>query len=82
MEQAENYQVALEINSHYQLPELDLEMIKAAAAAGVKLAIGTDSHSRKELLDFSYHSAILEQSNIRPEEFDRVLYQKNESQKN
>lgn len=51
--------VALEINSHKQYEDVDVRMAAHCARAGVPLAVGTDSHDRREFGEFSYHRRIL-----------------------
>lgn len=51
--------VALELNSHYVLRDLDDLMVRACAAEGVAIAIGTDAHRWSEMADFTYHEEVL-----------------------
>jgi histidinol phosphatase-like PHP family hydrolase len=74
VEKAGMYSAVLEVNAHQQFPEVDEAMVKLAAAAGVKLALGTDSHHQRELFDFSYHSMILERCKVKADQFNDLLY--------
>ena len=56
--------VALEVNTHKQIPETDVEMVRKCYEYGTKISIGTDSHRMSELLDFSYHKKVLLDSRI------------------
>jgi len=66
--------VALEINSHKQYVELDVRMAVKCASAGVKLAIGTDSHEPGEFGDFTYHREILDAVRERGEDPEGLIY--------
>ena len=53
------YEVALEINSHYKFPHIDLKMSKLALKHDVLLVKGSDAHAMKEFGDYSYHTEII-----------------------
>ncbi len=52
--------VALEINSHYQYPELDRQMVASARRHGARIVIGSDAHFLREFGEYSYQRDILE----------------------
>jgi histidinol phosphatase-like PHP family hydrolase len=56
------YDVALEINSHYKFPDIDLKMTKVAMRKNVLLVKGSDAHAMKEFGDYSYHNEILQKA--------------------
>ena len=58
------YNVALEINSHYKFPDIDLEMAISAMRKDVLLVKGSDAHAMKEFGDYSYHDEILQKAKI------------------
>ena len=74
VEKAGIYSTVLELKAHKQFPEVDVVMVKLAIDAGVKLALGTDSHHQRELFDFSYHSMILERCKVKVDQLDELLY--------
>ena len=55
--------VALELNSHY-ICSCDELMLKLVCKYGGKIAIGTDTHARRELFDASYHFGLFERLGI------------------
>ena len=65
--------VALEVNSHYAIPEFDLPMIRLCAENGVRLALGTDAHRMSEFGDFAYHREILQRAGIAESDWERYL---------
>lgn len=56
VQKAQLYDVALELNPHYQCQEPDRKMLAQCLEKGVKVAIGTDAHRYNELGTFSYHN--------------------------
>jgi len=56
------YDVALEINSHYKFPEIDLKMAQLAMRKNVLLVKGSDAHAMKEFGDYTYHNEILQKA--------------------
>jgi len=60
--------VALELNSHYVLPDLDRLMVRESLAKGVRVAVGTDAHRWSEVTDFTYHDRILTECGVTTEE--------------
>ncbi|NLB97248.1 MAG: hypothetical protein GX785_16245 [Armatimonadetes bacterium] len=60
--------VALELNSHYVIRNLDDLMIRACLAEGVPIAIGTDAHRWTEIADFTYHAEVLSDHGLRTQE--------------
>jgi len=60
--------VALELNSHYVIRNLDDLMIRACLAEGVPIAIGTDAHRWTEIADFTYHAEVLSYHGLRTQE--------------
>jgi len=58
--------VALELNSHYKI-DSDAKMLEEVAEQGATLALATDSHLRREILDFSYHMELLDKLGIKLE---------------
>ena len=64
--------VAAEINFHTNQPEP--EFIRACLDAGVRLAIGTDSHSLDEVADLQPHIRILREAGLKPEDLAEALY--------
>ena len=67
---------ALEVNSHNPFPEMDLPMIRKSIEKGVKLSIATDTHSKSEFGDFTYHVEILKLAGIRESDYDDILLTK------
>ena len=63
MKEAEENDVALELNSHYEV-ETDSAMLKEILEQNAKIAFGTDSHRREEAGDFSYHISLLEKHGV------------------
>ncbi len=59
--------VAVELNSHYKI-EADEEMLKEALSQGAAIALSSDSHRRDEILDLSYHKALLQKLGLRMDE--------------
>ena len=59
------YKVALEINSHYKFPHIDLKMSELAIKHDVLVVKGSDAHAMKEFGDYSYHAEIFEKLNLK-----------------
>ena len=74
VEKAKEYNVALEVNSHFRFPEIDKKMCKWCIKKGVKIAISTDSHRVSEFGDFSYHYKMLSPYLKREELFFKPLF--------
>ncbi len=62
--------VALELNSHYQYPELDITMLRICADIGAKASIASDAHRKEEFADYSYHKNIIEKSGV---DFEKLV---------
>jgi histidinol phosphatase-like PHP family hydrolase len=56
------YDVAIEINSHYKYPDIDLKIAKLAMYKNVLLVKGSDAHAMKEFGDYSYHNEIFKKA--------------------
>ena len=59
--------IGLEINSH-QVVDNDVALLRLCVEQGVPLAFGTDAHRREEILDFSYHKALLTRAGMTVDE--------------
>ena len=70
-------EVALEINAHKKIPELDVKMARKCYEHGTKISIGTDSHRMSELFNFSYHRKVLLDSGI--SDIEKLIFRKEES---
>ena len=76
------YNVALEINSHYKFPDIDLKMAVLAMRKNVLLVKGSDAHAMKEFGDYSYHNEILRKAeNILKRESSKAKTVKNINEK-
>ncbi|MFA4944636.1 MAG: PHP domain-containing protein [Lentisphaeria bacterium] len=63
VEKARRFGVALEINAHMVIPA-DLELLKACVAAGVPVAVGSDSHAVEEIGNLDYQRKLIQASGI------------------
>lgn len=72
---AEDFDFALEINSHKQFPECDLRMARLALEQGATIAVGTDTHRVEEFGDFTYHEEILHAAGLSAGEFTSHLFE-------
>ncbi|MFH0964085.1 MAG: hypothetical protein V2A58_08730 [Planctomycetota bacterium] len=66
--------LALEINSHKQLFELDVRLAAEAMKAGALTAVGTDAHEPREFGEFSYHEMVFEAATERAQGAEVRLY--------
>ena len=76
VQQAKKNGIAIEINSHTQRDPYGM-FIQPCIDAGVKLAMGTDTHNIMEMGDFSYHRELLERHGVREEEMDSIMFKHN-----
>ncbi|MDD2485722.1 MAG: PHP domain-containing protein [bacterium] len=62
VDNAEYFNVALEINSHYPFMEADIFMSKLALSKGVCLFKASDAHRMSEFGEFSYHETVIQKA--------------------
>ena len=65
--------VAIELNSHYTVPEYDVPMVRLCAEVGVPIAIATDTHASHEFGNFAYHEQVLCEAGVTESEQSDVL---------
>ncbi|MFC1714569.1 PHP domain-containing protein [Candidatus Poribacteria bacterium] len=68
--------VAIEINGHTQR-DPDEYFVRACINEGVKLAMGTDTHSITEIGNFSYQRELLAKLGVSEEEMDTLVFKHN-----
>ncbi|MCK5843554.1 MAG: hypothetical protein KAG97_02530 [Victivallales bacterium] len=62
--------VALELNSHCEVPDADILMLREIAEIGAKLALSTDAHRSDEAGVFSYHERVMGMAGLSLSDFD------------
>lgn len=73
--------IAIEINSHTQR-DPDIYFVKKCLDEGIKLAMGTDTHSIEEIGDFTHHKALFTELGISLHELDSILFDHHKLLKN
>jgi len=71
---AAEHGTALEINSHKVFADHDVQMVKLAMAAGLRISLATDAHNTREFGDFSYHEDILRRSGLDAAAGEEILF--------
>ncbi len=70
---AADAETSIELNCHYKVPEWDLPMLQRCVEVGVPIAIGTDTHRKREFGEFSYHEELLAQAGIAEADWGTAL---------
>jgi len=73
VQRAKKNGIAIEINSHSQR-DPDGLFVQPCINAGVKLAMGTDTHNIIEMGNFSYHKELLARHGVREEKMDSLVF--------
>ena len=73
VQRAKERKIAIEINSHTQ-KDPDEQFVQMCIDEGVKLAMGTDTHSIAEIGDLSYQKALLAKLGVSEEAAESIVF--------